>query len=86
MILNNLFELLPDVSHIRVSDKVLVPKPCFGGRSYARGTGLIVRGALPRMSHLKGGLQPQGAMKFVKIMILSSSHSPAGKQNHAIMQ
>ena len=35
---------LKGVSHIRASDKALAPKPCFGGRPYAIGTGLIVRG------------------------------------------
>lgn len=38
------------LSLIRASDKALDPKPSFGGRAYARGTGLLVRGALPRMS------------------------------------
>lgn len=36
------------------------------------------------MSHLKGGLQPQSAMKLGMIMILPSSHSPARMQDHAM--
>ena len=62
------------------SDKALAPKPSFGGRSYARGTGLLVRGALPRMSRLKDRWHLPSAM-----ILIEHNDTPVQSQPHRNM-